>query len=289
VRARRLSVGAVAIAVLCFSVSSSAIKKSGADGIAVAFWRLLGAAILWNAILIAQGRRMTWATLRRLAVPGALFGLNLAIFFAGVTRTSIVHAEFLAALTPLILLPAGAYFFHERVSARSVGWAGLALLGMAIVLFAGPAKGSARLAGDLLVLIAVTLWAGYLLTAKRARQTFDVVELMAGVTPIASVAAIPLLFIADVDLAMPWGGWVVVAILTLLTGLGAHGLIVYAQRAVPVATIGILQVGQPALAVAWAYLLLGEAIRPIQLAGMALVLAGLATFTWSSQRRVRAA
>lgn len=288
-RNRRLGIAAVVLAVLCFSVSSSAIKKSGADGIAVAFWRLLGAALLWNVILLAQGRRLTFTTLRRLAAPGALFGLNLAVFFAAVTRTSIVHAEFLAALTPLILLPAGAYFFHERIAARSLGWAGLALAGMAIVLFTGPAAGSARLAGDLLVLVAVALWAGYLLTAKRARQTFDVAELMAAVTPIASVAAVPLLFIGDADLAMPWGGWLVVAILTFLTGLGAHGLIVYAQRSVPVATIGILQVGQPALAVGWAYVLLGEEIRSIQLLGMALVLGGLALFTWSSQRRVRAA
>jgi drug/metabolite transporter (DMT)-like permease len=65
----------------------------------------------------------------------------------------------------------------------------------------------------------------------------------------------------------------------------AHGLIVAAQRDVDVGTIGMLQVSQPALAVAWSYILLGEEIRLAQVPGMLLVLIGLAAFTLVSQRR----
>ena len=61
----------------------------------------------------------------------------------------------------------------------------------------------------------------------------------------------------------------------------------FAQRSVPVGTIGMLQVAQPALAVGWAFVLLDEEIRPIQVLGMGLVLLGLGLFTWSSQRRLR--
>jgi hypothetical protein len=57
-------------------------------------------------------------------------------------------------------------------------------------------------------------------------------------------------------------GWVAIVLLLFLTGLGAHGFIVYAQRHVPVATIGILQVAQPALAVVWAFVILGEPSAP---------------------------
>jgi drug/metabolite transporter (DMT)-like permease len=287
-RNRRLGLGAVAIAVVCFSVSSSVVKKSGAPGAAIAFWRLLAAALLWNAILVARGGRPSWATTRKLALPGAFFGLNLSLFFVAVSHTSIAHAEFLGALTPLILIPAGARLFHERVDPRSMAWGALALAGMALVLFAGPPKGAAKLSGDLIVLCAVLGWAGYLLSAKRARVQYDVVELMAGVTPIATLAIVPVLLADGTDMVLPWRGWVVVGVLTFLTGLGAHGLVVFAQRAVPVATIGMLQVAQPALAVGWAFVLLDEEIRPVQLLGMGLVLLGLALFTWSSQRRVRA-
>jgi drug/metabolite transporter (DMT)-like permease len=44
-------------------------------------------------------------------------------------------------------------------------------------------------------------------------------------------------------------------------------------------------VSQPAIAVAWSYILLGEEIRLAQVPGMLLVLIGLAAFTLVSQRR----
>lgn len=278
---------AVAIAVVCFSVSSSIVKKSGADGVAVAFWRLLFTSILWNVVLAAQGRRLTWARLRQLLVPGACFGLNLACFFLAVNHTAIAHAEFIGSSSPLLLVPAGALLYHERLDGRALRWAALALAGIALVLFAGPAGGAARLGGDLLAVAALFLWTGYLLLGKRARTRMDVAEFMAGVTPIAAISIIPLIAIDGADMSMPWGGWLVAGILTVVTGLGAHGLIVFAQRTVPVGTMSVLQVAQPALAVAWAFLLLDEAIRPAQLVGMALVLVGLALFTWSSQRQGR--
>jgi drug/metabolite transporter (DMT)-like permease len=133
------------------------------------------------------------------------------------------------------------------------------------------------------------LWASYLLTTKRVRQTMDVVEFMAAVVPIAAVALIPVVLIRGGATEMDTRAWGVVLLLTVLTGLGAHGMIVFAQRSLPIATIGVMQIAQPALAVMWAALLLGEAIRPIQMVGMAMVLAGLALFNWSSRRTVAAA
>ena len=68
--------------------------------------------------------------------------------------------------------------------------------------------------------------------------------------------------------------WYIVG-LGLMTGVVAHGLIVFAQRTVPIGTIGLLQVATPALAVVWAYLLLDQTLEPIQIVGMALVIIGL--------------
>jgi drug/metabolite transporter (DMT)-like permease len=64
-------------------------------------------------------------------------------------------------------------------------------------------------------------------------------------------------------------------------------VIAFAQREVDVATIGIIQVAQPALAVCWSFVVLGEAIRPAQVPGMILVIVGLAAFTIVSQRRAQ--
>ena len=53
-------------------------------------------------------------------------------------------------------------------------------------------------------------------------------------------------------------GWAYMLVLTFLTGVAAHGLLVFAQQTIQIGTIGIAQVVQPALAVVWSFLLLGE-------------------------------
>ena len=73
-------------------------------------------------------------------------------------------------------------------------------------------------------------------------------------------------------------------LLAVMTGTAAHGFIVYAQHTVPVGTISIMQVAQPALAVVWAYLILDQSIRSIQVVGMVLVLVGLAFVVTLSRR-----
>ena len=77
-------------------------------------------------------------------------------------------------------------------------------------------------------------------------------------------------------------------ILTFLTGVAAHGLNVYAQKTIPIGTIGIAQVAQPALAVVWAFLLLGEELQQWQFVGIAIVISGLLAFILLNERGVRA-
>ncbi len=76
-------------------------------------------------------------------------------------------------------------------------------------------------------------------------------------------------------------------ILTFLTGVAAHGLLVFAQKTIQIGTIGIAQVAQPALAVVWSFLLLGETVRPWQVAGIAIVMSGLLAFLVLNQRGSR--
>ena len=56
-------------------------------------------------------------------------------------------------------------------------------------------------------------------------------------------------------------GWTYMLILTLTSGIAAQGLLVYAQKTIQIGTIAISQVVQPALAVVWSFLLLGEVVN----------------------------
>ncbi len=291
---------AVVVAITCFSISTPLIKWSGETGSVVAFWRMIGAVVAWwivlTAMRIRSGRpypgRATW---RAVLLPALFFGANIATLFTAITRTSIAHAEFIGTLSPLVLLPAGAVFFGEHPNWGALRWGALSIVGVAFVLFFGPDTGVAGLSGDLLMIVVVALWTSYLLTSKRARATgVDTVDFMACLMPLGLLTAGPIaLLIAGRDvLGLSARGWLVVLLLVVLTGMVAHGCIIFAQRLVPVATIGVMQTSQPALAVMWAFVILGETVLPLQVVGMAMVVLGLALFTWVSQapaRRTRAA
>lgn len=290
---RTIGLLATTVAVVSFSTSSALIKWSDSIGSVVAFWRMVGATVAWWTVIgvlrAVRGRpapsRRTW---RLAVVPGLFFGANIALFFTAINRTSIAHAEFIAALTPLILLPAGALLFGEHPNWSALRWGLVSIVGVALVLFFGPAQGASSLSGDLLMVVVVGAWACYMLTSKRARRAgVNTIDFMACMMPIGLLTAGPIaLVIAGSDIVrLSARGWLVVVILTVMTGMVSHGCIVFAQRVIPVATIGIMQTAQPALAVVFAYLLLDEEVRPMQVVGMVLVIAGLALFTWSSQRR----
>jgi drug/metabolite transporter (DMT)-like permease len=281
---RWAGIAAVVVAVLCFSVSSSMVKLAETPGVTVAFWRMVLGTLVWLAILGAQRRRITWSGVRLAWPAGVLFGLNISLFFMGVTRTSIANAEFLGSLTPLVLVPVGVVLFHEHLDLRALAFGGLALVGVAIVLFFGPSSGTSTLAGNLIVCAAVVTWASYLAVTRRIREHMDVTDLMATTAPIAALTILPLVIARGGVTDVSAEGWAYIVGLVFLTGVVAHGLILVAQRLVPLATISILQVAQPALAVAWAYVLLDETIVAIQVVGMVLVLVGLAAFTIVSQR-----
>lgn len=284
-RARPLGLIAVCIAILCFSSSSSLIRKAGIPGPTTAWWRLLATTPVWWVILwVTEHRTIDRSDLRRALVPGILFGLNLTLFFEGVNRTSIANAEFIAALTPLLIVPAGALFLSERIIPKALSFGLVSIVGMAIVLFNGPKSGAASWTGNLIVVGSTFTWAGYLLLSRRLRATMSVQRIMATITPIATLTVLPIVVVRgtidDVTMhAVPY-----ILGLALLTGTMAHGFIVFAQKTVPVGTISLLQVAQPALAVAWAYVLLDQDLRAIQLVGMALVIAGLVAVVTMTRR-----
>jgi len=224
---------------------------------------------------------------RQALVPGALFGLNLAVFFAGATHNSVANAALIGSLAPFLIVPIGAMAFHEYNSRRALSFALIAFGGVAIVLFSAPPKGDASLQGNVFGFLAMLLLVAYLVATRRFRQDMDVATFMATICPIAALAVLPLAVVNGDVFGMSGTGWTYMLLLTFLSGVAANGLLVYAQKTIPIGTISIAQVVQPALAVVWSFLLLGETLQRGQLAGIALALGGLLAFIVMNQRGER--
>ncbi len=261
------------------------MKKAGIPGPTMAFYRMVLTTGLWTVILRGTERRwISRAELRKALVPGIVFGLNITLFFTGVTKTSVANAEFIGALTPVLLVPAGALLFKERINARALWFGLVSFAGLMLVLFNVPSNGVASWNGNLIIVTAMFSWATYLLTSRRLRAEMSVAAILCAVMMIGSVTVFPIALVSGNLDELTVHSIPYVLLLAVMTGTAAHGFIVYAQHTVPVGTISILQVAQPALAVVWAFVILDQTIRSIQLLGMALVLIGLAAVVSQSRR-----
>lgn len=282
-----LGLMALAVVVLSFSGGSTLVKLSHTPGVTVAFWRMLLCSVIWIVILrLSEQRWLTGADLRAALVPGLLFGTNIAFFFTGVTHTTVAAAEFTGALSPMLVIPIGALVFKEKVHAKALMFGVVSVAGLALVLFGAPTSGEFSWTGELWIIAANVLWAGYLLTSRSLRRQRSVAAIMAGITPIATLVTLPLgLFVFPGTLdEVTWRSVVFIVVLAVLTGTTAHGLMVYAQHSVPISVISTLQLSQPAMAVTWSVLFLGATVRPLQVFGMVLVITGLVLMTVLTQR-----
>lgn len=293
-RQRTIGLLAVVGAILCFAISFGIIKWPGVPGSVIAWWRLVGSAVLWWTLLLSlratRGRPLPSRTVWKNTLPAALFfGIYISVFFTAVTKTSVAHAEFINSLAPLLVIPAGFLVFQERPNWAALKFGGLSLIGLVIVLFTGPEQGAATIEGDLLMIIVLFATVAYLMSSKFARRRgVDTADFMAIVMPVALITATPVaLIVAGGELwPLSWQSWVAVGILSFLTGGAAHGLLFFAHRSVPIATISVMQVSQPALSAFWAWVIVDEAITATQIPGMLLVIVGMALVVWFSQQAV---
>lgn len=280
-RSGRAGVVAVVVAFAGLSIGSTIAKSTGEPGPVVAFWRFCLCAVIWHTVVAVRGARRgstrtVSATAWRLAtLPGVAFGVNLSLFFSGAARTPIAHAEFISALTPVVMVPLAARLSRQRVERAVIVLGTVALSGIALILSAAPAGGTS-LAGDALVLGAMATWIFYLMVAKSARTRIDTAQFMAVMSTAAAAVTLPIaLATADTPGALASltpRTWLLIATMSVVSGVIAHGLIAWAQERVAVGTISLLQLTQPALGVLWAAIFLGEPARPVQLVGMAIVL-----------------
>ncbi|WP_435150977.1 EamA family transporter [Micromonospora aurantiaca (nom. illeg.)] len=210
------------------------------------------------------GRR-DWAAV--LAFGLALAGMN-SIFYQAIERIPLGPAVTLEVLGPLALSVIAA----RRVAAWC--WAALALAGV-VLLGQG---GFDRLdpVGAALALAAGAMWAAYIVCSARIGARFPGADGLALALTVAALLTLPF-GVADGGgrLADP----VVLGLgtgLALLASVLPYSLELAALRRLPTATFAVMMSLGPAIAAVAGWLVLGQALRPVEVLAIALVVAASA-------------
>jgi drug/metabolite transporter (DMT)-like permease len=253
----------------------SIVKKVEMEEMAFVFWRLGIAAAFYTVVLVLAGNRLRWIDLKRSAVGGVIFAVNLVFFILSMRRTSAVNAVVIASLQPILLLAVGYRLFGERPHRSVYVGASVAFVGVVVAMAGSGAGGVATWSGDLMALVTMVLFAAYYVASKQARAEMDSITYQLSLTVVATVVLLPIALVVEGGVALPSDGdWWMVAAMAIIPGTG-HLLTNFAHGHVTLTQMSLISLLFTAVAPLYAWWLVGERIAGQQGVGMAVVLIAL--------------
>jgi drug/metabolite transporter (DMT)-like permease len=277
---RRRAAASLALGVFGIGWSAILVRWSGVSGLVSAFYRLAFAALIFVPWRVFAPRRTTTATpeaVRAAIIAGVLFAADLAFFNSAVMATSAANAALLGVNAP-IFVALGAWVLHgERPTVRF--WVGflLALAGMVAIVGTDVLVHPSLGYGDLLAVAGAFCYGIYLVYVQRGRAGMDTLSFSAWSTGIGALCLLPVCLLAKQPLTglsgRSWGALVALALVSQVMG---QLLVAHSMGKLPATLASIVLLAQAPLTAILAWPLLGEPIRPGQILGGALVLAGIA-------------
>ncbi len=261
-----------------------------APPIVTGFYRMLMATGILSVWLLLFRRRLGLTrrdTLLALT-SGLCFGTDLALWQTSIVKTSVASATLLVNTTPVYVGLFTLLVLRQRLPARFVSGAGLAMAGSAILL--GISRSDLDdWNGALMALTAAVFYAGYLLLMTAARRSGEAVSLLY----MSSLSATGVLGLYAVLIGNPFSGfpassWFAMAGAAVVSQIGGVLGIVWALRFVPTTVASVVLLAQPVGTSLLGWWLLSEPLAPIQILGGVTVLAGIVLASRATASRATA-
>jgi drug/metabolite transporter (DMT)-like permease len=253
------------------------VRLSEVGPVATAFHRLalslpIFALLAWRHRTVPAGRQ-AWAGS---GLAGLFFAADLSVWHMGILLTSVANATLFTNLAPVFVTLGLWLIWGQRPSRGFVMALGLALAG-AIMLMGGSLRLSPdRLAGDGLSLLSGAFYGAYILTVGRSRPAIPATVLMLWSSAVASALVLPVaLALGETVLPHTLHGWAVLLGLALITQVAGQGLIAWGLAHLSSSFGAVVLLLQPLVAALVAWVLFGEALGPLELAGAGVVLLGM--------------
>ncbi len=246
--------------------------------VSVRFW--LSVPLMW-ILVYASGGRVSMPVLRRTALAGALFGINLAFVFSALQHASVAVLSVIQALQPGIVLIVAGRWLGERATGWHVIWTAVGVLGVAVAILGGNPDVRGDVLGVLFALASTLTFTGYYLINRRVRSTtvIDPIQWMAGVTLFASLTITPIALATsspDDYRQLAGADWVYLVFVSVVVGIVGHTLMSWAHKFIAAARSSLFLLGMNVIAILAAWPLHDEPVTLLQAAGGLVVLGAVA-------------
>ncbi len=283
-RMHGLSLIALFAGALFIALSPIWVRVSEVGPTASAFWRVsLAVPLLWVLFFSLKTKETKGPPSRRLPLlfAGIAFAGDLAFWHWSIQYTSVANSTLLANLASIFVTLAAWVLWKQRPSGLFVAGLAAALAGTALLVRASLGFSPTALIGDALGVVTAMFYAWYLLSVKGLRERgAATLELMAVTTTITAAILLPVALVSahfsgEVLLPPTAAGWLKLLGLAWISHSAGQGLIAYALAHLPAAFSAVGLLLQPVIAALFAWLLLAESVSGMQMAGGAVVLAGI--------------
>jgi drug/metabolite transporter (DMT)-like permease len=272
-------------------IVARAVRDDISPGMATVFREAISIAVLapfvWAGLRhkIPALSRRDWLVIALLGLAGG--GPHLALQWLGLHYTTAASGVLYLSTTPIFILllqiPLG-----ERISA--LRWLGVALsfAGVVIIATHGNLGALSFNPGDLCAITSMMMWACYTVLLGQRRDPLGVTELLVLVCAFGAVFMLPWIAYeaaAGVNMSLSTQGVLAVvysAIGSMLLAFAGWSYVV--QRMGP-SRAGVTMHLMPAIGVLLSAIFLGEYPRWFHFAGIAMILAGVATASSASRSR----
>ena len=260
------------------------VRISEVGPTATAFWRVALAVPITLLLVRGAGERLLPTSPREfllLAAAGLAFAGDLITWHISIHYTSIANSTLFANTAPVWVALVGWLVLGQRFSRVFLAGMALAFAGAAVLVGVSVDLGPRALIGDGLALITGVCYAGYFLAVKALRRTLGAAAVMLWSSATTAVFVLPAALATEpVLLPTSLSGWAIVIGLAAISHTGGQGLIAWALAMLPAAFSSVTLLIQPLIAAVLAWVLLGEALSAVQIAGGALLLTGI----WVARR-----
>jgi drug/metabolite transporter (DMT)-like permease len=208
-------------------------------------------------------------------VGGAGFGLSIVFLFAAFKSTTLVSANVITALTPILLGVVTTRVHHDRLPRGGVLAMAVAIGGTVVTVAGSSGGGAWSLHGDLLALAAVVVGCFYNVGTKSARKTLGALEYQAAALWVSAAVCLAGALVSDRRVIVPSAkGWGFVVFLIAVGGTG-HLIFSWAQHHVSVAAASVILLLEIVWSALGAVLFFDQPLGPVQVLGMLIVSGGV--------------
>ena len=280
-----LGIAGAALAVTAWGASSVVAKIIDMGALALITYRFLLFAIVMAVYLTARRIPVTRADMRHSLWGGITLGIDAGLFFTAIKLTTVANATIVNALQVVLVSVVSARLYGERMNRRDIGYAALAMVGVAVVALGSSGSENWSLAGDLAAVGALFGWSAYFIATRQARTKVATQQYTVCVAIYVGLINLPLAALFGQDLSWPTGeSWFWLVVMAFGSGILGHVAMNWSLRQVPLWLASTLTLFIPVVASALAWLIFDEALSVLQMVAMAWVVVALGMIVRNQSR-----